>query len=53
MFLKAKGMNLTPQKARKRLEMMGAKFSENMVIDGKRVRGFIGVKLPVEAMEEC
>jgi hypothetical protein len=51
-FLKAKGMNLTPQKARKRLEMMGAKFSENMVINGQRVRGFLGVKLAEEALEE-
>lgn len=51
-FIKAKGMNLTPQKARKRLEMMGAKFSENMIIDGRRVRGFIGVKLPEETLDD-
>lgn len=50
-FLKAKGMNLTPQKARKRLEMMGAKYSEHLVIHGKRARGFVGVKLPEEAEE--
>ncbi len=45
-FLKTKGMNVTPQKARKRLEMMGAKYSENIMLDGHRVRGFRGVMIP-------
>jgi hypothetical protein len=33
------------QKARQRLEKLGVKYSENAVVDGARVRGFMGMKL--------
>jgi hypothetical protein len=47
--IRMKEANIGIQKVRARLQLMGARYSENVVIDGKRCRGFTGVKLT----EEC
>jgi hypothetical protein len=39
------GMNMSKQKTRKRLELLGAKYSEHAIVDGKRVRGYVGLKI--------
>ena len=44
-FLRDNGLNISAQKCRKRLEMMGARALDNVVIDGKRSRGFTGIVL--------
>jgi hypothetical protein len=47
--IRAKQANIGVQKVRARLQLMGARYSENVVVDGKRCRGFTGVRLT----EEC
>jgi hypothetical protein len=43
--VKDAGICISKAKTRQRLEKLGAKYSENAVVAGFRVRGFLGVKL--------
>lgn len=38
-------LNMSPQKLKEVLCKLGAKHSTNVVVDGKRSRGFVGVRL--------
>jgi hypothetical protein len=51
-FVKEKELNMSQQKARQRLQMMGAVYKDQLRIGGKVCRGFSGVRIVYEDEED-
>ena len=44
-FIKSRKLNLSPQKTVALIQKIGGKHSTNVVVNGKRTRGFTGIRM--------